>query len=219
MEEIWKDIKGYEGLYQVSNLGRVKSMRKQKIMKPWITNKGYYMLSLWNSNGKSKYLVHRLVAIAFLNKKDGKYFCDHIDGNPLNNNVENLRWCTHKENCNFEIAKLRKIEKQKEIHSRDDWRKKQSEAKKNAMNRPEVKLKLKKAQKEIHKNPEWIQKQRERHHINRSVIQLDNNMKIIAEYISLNEANRFTGIDASSISKCCKGNAYSAGGYKWKYKE
>lgn len=113
--ETWKDIKGYEGLYQVSNLGRIKSLERE-IFHP-LTNtyvlhpeqilkisKGkrdrYYLVGL-HQNGKLKtFSVHRLVAIAFIPNPDNKPQIDHIDGNKINNVVENLRWCTAKENCN-----------------------------------------------------------------------------------------------------------------------
>lgn len=218
MEEIWKDIKGYEEIYQVSNFGKIKSIIKNKIMKPWINNKGYQMIALWKNKEKHKYLIHRIVADNFLDIIIDKPFCDHIDGNPLNNKVTNLRWCTHKENCNFEIAIERKKDKQKEIHSRAEWRMKQSASKKIAMNKPEVKAKLKKSQAIAHANPIWIDKQRKRSSVNKPVIQYDKNFSYIEEYISISDASRETGIDGCSIIKCCKGVAYTAGGYKWKYK-
>lgn len=100
--EQWKDIKDYEGLYQISNFGVVKSLRKNKIMKTSISNAGYEFVMLWkNGKGQSK-SIHRLVLEAFIPNPDlSKYTdCDHIDNNKLNNNIDNLRWCTHKENLN-----------------------------------------------------------------------------------------------------------------------
>lgn len=103
--EIWKDIKGYEGMYQVSNLGRVKSLERmmknrkcEEIIKvPSITNKGYYRLPLCKY-GKTKYFhIHRLVAETFIPNIENKPTVDHIDRNKLNNNVSNLRWATYKE--------------------------------------------------------------------------------------------------------------------------
>lgn len=96
MEEIWKDIINYEGLYQISNLGNVKNINK--ILKPYKHN--YYTIKLWK-NGKSKnYNIHSLVAIAFLNHIPNKFInvIDHIDSNKFNNKLENLRIISMREN-------------------------------------------------------------------------------------------------------------------------
>ena len=96
--------------YMVSNLGNVKSLgnnksRKEKLLKP-IKDKGNYLLVNLCKDGKRKTCkVHRLVAEVFIPKIEGKEFVDHIDGNRQNNVYTNLRWCTHKENCNFELCK------------------------------------------------------------------------------------------------------------------
>ena len=102
--EIWKDIKDYEMLYQISNLGNVKSLHcnKEKIMKLTIRSKNYpyYFVGLLK-NGKRKYFaVHRLVAQAFVNNPNNYNQVDHLDGNKLNNNANNLEWVTPKENTN-----------------------------------------------------------------------------------------------------------------------
>jgi len=110
MKEIWKDVKNYEGLYQVSNLGRIKSLERyvnhlngarivhEKILKPVIDNTGYYVVSLWKNNKHSRPHIHRLVAQTFIPTIKNKPHINHIDGNKLNNFINNLEWCTPKEN-------------------------------------------------------------------------------------------------------------------------
>lgn len=108
MKEIWKDIPNYEGLYQVSNLGNVKSLcygarniRKSnvhKILKHSPNNWGYHKVQLYK-DGKSQMLyIHRLVASLFIPNPENKEQVNHIDGNKANNKVSNLEWATSKEN-------------------------------------------------------------------------------------------------------------------------
>ena len=104
MKEIWKDIKDYEGLYQVSNWGRVKSIKfgKERILKQHINIKGGYYYVCLLKNGKHKnYYVHRLVAEAFIPNSYNLPQVNHRDENKLNNNVDNLEWCTNEYNHNY----------------------------------------------------------------------------------------------------------------------
>ncbi len=103
--EQWKDVVGYEGLYEVSNKGRVKTfVRQHKILKTPLNQHGYPYTGLTKDGKHNTYLVHRLVAIAFLPNNDhDKIFVNHIDGNKANSNVENLEWCTVKENNNHAV--------------------------------------------------------------------------------------------------------------------
>ena len=108
--EIWKDIKGYEGKYQISNLGRVKSLKrnikptapyqksktcKERILKDCVGSHGYKHVSL---EGK-KHCIHRLVATAFTENNENYNCINHKDGNKLNNSIDNLEWCSYKRNA------------------------------------------------------------------------------------------------------------------------
>lgn len=99
MEEIWRDIEGYEGLYQVSNFGRVRNGKKE-ILKNSLKNGGYNYVSLRKNKISKQQYVHRIVAKAFILNVKPKHFIvvNHIDCNKSNNSVENLEWCTQKHN-------------------------------------------------------------------------------------------------------------------------
>lgn len=116
MSESWLPIRGYVGFYEVSSLGRVRSLdrmvrsrngkalRKGKILKSY-SPLGYNMVRLSKNNKQKNFAVHRLVAFAFLNKCRKRNFVNHIDGNKLNNNADNLEWVTTKENFEHAVAK------------------------------------------------------------------------------------------------------------------
>ena len=111
MEEIWKDIEGYEGLYQVSNLGNIKSLSRlspsrdgilinlpEKIIKLGIRARGYVTVTLSNNRVRKAYYVHRLVALHFISNPSSLPDVNHIDCSKINNHTENLEWVTEREN-------------------------------------------------------------------------------------------------------------------------
>lgn len=112
MKEIWKDIKGYEGDYQISNLGRVKSTKlqfgyvhKEVILKPVPTVWGYYRVGLTKNKKIKQFFIHRLVAETFIPNPnpETKIYVNHIDSDKSNNASSNLKWVTAKENSNASV--------------------------------------------------------------------------------------------------------------------
>ena len=105
--EIWKDIEGYEGLYQVSSWGRVKNSRTGRILKGLRDKDGYLLVGLCKKSVSQTHKVHRLVAEAFIPNPQNKPQVNHIDEDKENNHVENLEWSTAKENANHGTRNLR----------------------------------------------------------------------------------------------------------------
>jgi hypothetical protein len=95
---VWKSVVGHEGLYEVSIHGEIRNSRTNKVLKPILTPRGYYRISLYKNGGKI-FFVHRLVAIAFINNNLNKKEVNHINGNKIDNTVNNLEWCTRQENA------------------------------------------------------------------------------------------------------------------------
>lgn len=98
MLDKWEEIQGFEGLYKISNTGKVYSSKIKSIMRTYINNNGYECIQLTKDRVRSHYLIHRLVAIAFCKGYGQGLVVNHKDGNRTNNNSYNLEWCTTKEN-------------------------------------------------------------------------------------------------------------------------
>lgn len=195
MDEIWKDIDGYEGLYQISNLGNVKGLPKKtkfgnrikqypcRYLKASVSKRGYYVVSLQKDCMSKTFTVHRLLMIAFVPNPENKRAIDHIDTNKLNNNLDNLRWCTDKENSNNHIT----LEKNR-INGRNLWK-------------------------------NGVFKDRDNVHY-RMVEQRTKNGEYIKTWDSIIEASKALGIDSSTISSVCLGTdpkRHTAGGFIWKH--
>ena len=106
MQELWKDIKGYEGKYQVSNFGRVKSLNyknsnQEGYLTPSLSNRGYYRVSLTINGITKQFNIHRLVAETFLPNPSNLNCVNHKDENRLNNSVANLEWCSLEYNTTY----------------------------------------------------------------------------------------------------------------------
>lgn len=192
MKEIWKGIYGYEGKYQVSNLGRIKSLsrkrwngftyanKKEQILKPRLKQHGYLRVCLYDGNRNSKDVeIHRLVAQAFIPNPNNLPCVNHKDENPQNNKVLNLEWCDYKYNNNYGNHNLKlSLTKQKKKYK--------SIAIKNG----------RKASK--------------------AVVQFDLNGKQLHIFFSQSEAARETNSTQDGISRCCNGKCKSHNGYLWK---
>lgn len=175
--EIFKDIEGYEGLYQISNLGNVKSLNyhrtgKERILKPAKKDNGYLFIGLHKNRNIKYFLIHRLVASSFLPNPNKLKEINHINENKIDNRVENLEWINHKDNMKYGNRSVKELE---------------TKNKNSSIN------------------------------AEKPIIQLSKYGIEIGRYKSINEAERQTGINQSSIGRCCKGKYNSAGGYIWKY--
>lgn len=123
MPEIWKDVKGYEGLYQISNFGKVKSLERsvkfghskriveETLLHPTDNGNGYKIVGLRKNGKRKNFYIHRLIAEAFIPNPLNLKYINHIDFNRSNNSVGNLEWCTQKDNVNCSRERMRKPHK------------------------------------------------------------------------------------------------------------
>ena len=191
--EVWKDIKDYEGLYQINNKGEVKALEKtiwngqgylyfpEKIRKLNPDKDGYLNITLSNKGKVKTFKIHRLVAEAFIPNPNNLPEVNHKDGDKTNNNVDNLEWCTRKENQKhaFRIGLINQNGERNHMYGKLGA-----------------------------DNPNSI-----------PIYQLNKNTgDIIREYYSLASAGRDLGVNTGKICLVCQGKRNSAYGYKWKYK-
>lgn len=193
-KEEWKDIEGFEGLYQISTFGRVKSLvgwvgnknikkyiHREKILKTKPKKNGYLVVTLRYQNVIKYKSIHRLVAKTFLPNPNNYPVVNHIDGNKTNNNINNLEWCTYSHNTR-EAIKI------------------------GLMPKPNTVLKR------------WTGKFGKEHNKSRHIYQIDKNTKkVVAEYYGVPEITRKTGFCESALYAVLHHRRKTTGGYIWEF--
>lgn len=214
--EVWKDVKGYEGLYQVSSFGRVKSLKKStsgRVLKPIITRYGYLVLSLCKSGEMTIKRIHRLVAQAFIPNPENKPQVDHINTVRTDNRVENLKWATRSENQNNPITKKRKSDIEVERNKNPDVLKVKSEIMKALYRDEEFKKRIQTAARSQTAKEKWYANSPQV----KAVVHYDESGNEIERFKSVNEAVRQTGISSNSIINWCKHRCSPKNNHKWEY--
>jgi hypothetical protein len=189
MEEVWKDIEGYEGLYQASTHGRIRSVnriiyttdnkiREQpgKILSPGKNNRGYYNVVLYKNKKAKTIFIHRLIATTFIENTYNKVWINHIDGVKANNKISNLEFSTISENIKHAF--------------------------KNGLNKP---------------NRAMVGRFGRLSPVSRSIHQFSISGEYIASYESITEAMIINGFKGHGISDSAKGKKKTSNGYIWKY--
>ena len=188
--EIWKDIPDYEGLYQASNMGNIRSIARKHtkggILRYSMGSGGYKQLVLCKNGKPRTYMIHRLIAKTFLTNDNNLKEINHKDENKLNNCLENLEYCDRIYNQNYGTAIIRMV--------------------KNHNYKESI---IKSA---AHRDYNLIaQKTRKK------ILQLDLNDNIIKEWDGIRVASKQLSLSVSNISKCCNNKAKTCGNYRWKF--
>lgn len=195
MSEIWKPITEFEGFYEVSNLGKIKSLHKNKetILSPKTNNMGYLWVDLWKNGTHKCLLIHRIVACEFIDNPLNLPIVNHIDRNIKNNRFDNLEWCSYSYNVDYAI-----------IASPNFNRRKRGE--------------LKQDQKPVHKRYQQGDLTRKNKKHPEPIVQMDLDGNVIAEYKNIAFATSVLGYHNTSLLECCDGKRKTAYGYIWRYK-
>lgn len=240
--EIWKDVQGYEGLYQVSNFGRVKTIKTNIIRKFGDNGHGYMFLPLHKNNKSKNHYVHRLVATSFIDNLYRKTTVNHINGIKADNSVSNLEWATQSENSQ---------------HGFDNGLIKQKSGYENPSSKAVLKyslggeficeyenISIASINNKILSNCismncrqktkragdfQWKFKSDEETIIHPiplkkgngeiKVLQYSKKGEFISKFNSQTEAEAVTGVKRGGISDCCTGKIKTSGGFIWKFKQ
>ena len=242
--EVWRDVPEYEGLYQVSNLGRIKRLKGVTIRRNGyripiperilngILIKGYMGVSLSKDFKKKRAAIHRLVAMAFIPNPNNLPIINHKDENKLNNRVENLEWCNHQYNNTYGTAPQRRYITRKEN---------------NSLCKPVLQYGLngifikeypsiKEASETLNLRDstislacncykrlvtcggfQWKFKSSDKiiTDIRNPIFQFDKDNNLINQFLSVHEASKITGVSNTAIHNCLSGRSNTAGGFIW----
>lgn len=231
--EVWKDIEGFEGLYEVSNYGNVRRANTKVQKKASLNTYGYPQVNLYKNNKAHLRRVHRLVAIAFVdNLNPEKFDCiNHKDENPCNNYFENLEWCDRKYNNNYgshnvkcAISHSIAVE-QYTLYGQfvKEWISATAASRELGIPQMAINsccLRKKKYNQaggflwKFHKDKRPVTYKH-----GKKIFKCTSDRTIIEEYDNITIACKKNNVSATAISNCIHGRSQSAGGYKWKLKE
>lgn len=231
-EEIWKDVLGYEGRYLISNMGNVVSKERigkngakidKKVMKKSML-RNYLSVNLRNEKWQKRVHIHRLVAEAFIPNPNNLPQVNHIDENKLNNCVENLEWCTVRQNVTHNDLHIKRwIKKSMAVlqckengEIVKEYYNAAHAARETGISRPAITNRcLGKINKPIG-GYYWKYKNKEDKFI-KPILQFEINGSFVKRFSSISEAAKNLNVSSASIANCCKGIQKTSHGYIWKY--
>lgn len=234
--EEWRDVVGYEGLYQVSSFGRVKSLErdltypdgtihhwKEKILTNRTDKNGYKYVGLCRNGESTNFKVHRLVAVAFIPNPANLPFVNHRNENPTSNYPDNLEWCTHQYNVNYGTCRARSVAAHKKNYTKERhgmYGKNHTDEAKRKMSEAVIeRFKDKTNHPLFGKHHSEETKKKLSQASSRPVVQIDPNTgELIKEWQSAKEVAKVLPISSTAIYYCCKGITKHSCGYIWKYK-
>lgn len=238
--EVWKDIPGFEGLYQASNQGRIRSLdmrvkyknttgtalKKGRVLSPKTTNTGYLEVVLMKNLVRHNKRVHQLVALAFIPNPNGYSAINHINENKKDNSVENLEWCTIRQNCEA-YTSSRNTVYQYNLNGKlvNVWHSLTRAAESVSGDKTGIQhccsAKLKTYMCYIWSYCPIVKEDLDWRKTNSTIVsveQLDSNCNVLHTYSSITEAAKAVGCNPSAITMAIKGLRKTIKGFKWRKK-